>query len=62
MALRATEMNENGREPRYYGGAGVAAEVVPALEKLRPLTESDPGRALEPIVETRLSGRKGESS
>ena len=38
MALRATEGDENGRKPRYDPfQVGLWPEVVPALEKLRPL-------------------------
>jgi hypothetical protein len=37
MALRATKSDENGRELRYFGRWRGVAEVVSALEKLRPL-------------------------
>lgn len=61
MALRATEMYENGRDGNMMAPGEWRPEVVPALEKLRPLTESDPDCAFEPIVGTRLSARTGES-
>ena len=62
MALRATKSDENWLARRYDAIQRRVAEVVTALEKLRPLGSLIRTALIGPMLESRLSARQGDSS